>query len=281
MLTGALLDDAISHSRVGPVCAELFGSLKALSPATRGAIDSVESSTPLASGVALAPSLAASCLLDAERTRAFLRGVRDAVDLCASGGGTEVVYAGTGPFAPLALLLVPYVPPSMRFTLLDIHEQSTRSVVALSALLGATSLVRDVITVDATQYRHDRPIDLLVSETMQRSLAEEPFVEIVDNFRRQLARGATLVPERVTLSIVTVEAAREQERWNGSTRSGDVRECGRVFEVTAEGEWPASRQPVSLTIDGGGDSERWLAVATSGACARHLPGSCMCIGCAN
>lgn len=262
ILVGDLLDESTPNKRVEAICAELFELLKALSPATREAVESSTESTPLAAGVALAPSLAASCLLDAERTRAFLRGTRDAIERCVARGGSEVVYAGTGPFAPLALLLVPFVPPSTRLTLLDIHEASTRSVRALSEMLGASTLVREILTVDATKYRHGRPIDLLISETMQRSLAEEPFVEIVRNFRPQLARGAAIVPGRVTLSVVTVDVEREKERWSGATRSDDVEDCGRVFDVTAEREWPAASSPVSLTIDAGERGRRWLGVAT-------------------
>jgi hypothetical protein len=110
-LIGELLDST-QQSRVEAICAELFELLKALSPATREAVESAVAPTPLAAGVALAPSLAASCLMDAQRTRRFLCGLRDAIALRAARGGTEVVYAGTGPFAPLALLLVPFVPPS-------------------------------------------------------------------------------------------------------------------------------------------------------------------------
>lgn len=259
-LTAELLDAATPESRAVELCAGLFAALRELSPLTRAALESSVPSTPLDAGVALAPSLAASCLLDAERTRVFLRGVRETIELCATRGGCEVVYAGTGPFAPLVLLLAPWIPSSMRVTLLDIHESSTRSVSALCGLLDAAPVVRDVLTVDATKYRHGRPIDLLISETMQRSLAEEPFVEIVRNLRPQLARGAVMIPERVALSVLTVDARCEQERWNGATDTDDVRDRGRVFEVTAESDGP--REPVAMTIEAAEQGERWLAIAT-------------------
>jgi hypothetical protein len=60
-------------------------------------------STQLPSGLALAPHLAALCVLDEQRTAAFQRGVALAIEAARArfpGETVEVVYAGTGPFAP-------------------------------------------------------------------------------------------------------------------------------------------------------------------------------------
>ena len=60
--------------------------------------------TQLESGLALAPHLAARCVLDVKRTMAFQRGAARAIEAARArfpGETIEIVYAGTGPFAPL------------------------------------------------------------------------------------------------------------------------------------------------------------------------------------
>jgi predicted RNA methylase len=107
----------------------------------------------------------------------------------------EVLYAGTGPLAPLAFLTMPSLDPrSVRFTLLDVHPHSVRSVATLVERLGMTQYVRDVVCADAARYQHPVPLHVVISETMQRALAEEPFVAITRNVCPQLAPGGILVP---------------------------------------------------------------------------------------
>lgn len=261
--TAVLLDAKTPREKLTSVCAEIFEALLSLSPAARDAAGSERASTRIESGVALSPSLAAQCLLDGARTAAFLRGARAAIHAARThSNGAEVVYAGTGPFAPLALLLAPFIPPPTRLTLIDVHEEAVRSVASLVSALSADALVAGVVRADATVYRHPRPIDILISETMQRSLADEPFVAIVRNFRDQLAPAGVIVPERVTLSAITVSAQNEQRRWAGATVENEVEEIGKLFEVTAAGDWPENGDARIATLCGSSSDQRWLAIAT-------------------
>ena len=219
----------------------------------------------LDSGIALSPALAAKCLLDSARTAAFVRGtvsaVREAVRRFAPEP-VEVLYAGTGPFAPLALLAMPLLDcRSVRFTLLDVNAGSVRSVAHLGAALGLSPYVRDVVQADATAYRHPSALHVVISETMQRTLAEEPFVAILRNLRPQLAPGGILVPERVSIALASIDAHAEQARWRGAAVPPDVDYAGTVFEVDAQREWPAEGEHTTLQVHPRRDhSARWLAL---------------------
>jgi hypothetical protein len=205
-----------------------------------------DDSLHLPSGLALAPHLAAQCRFDEQRTSAFLRGTAAAIEAARArfpGETIEVVYAGTGPFAPLVLPLLPL--PGVRCTFIDVDA---RSLDMLRALRPPARLVH----ADATQYVHEAPLHVVVSETMQRSLAAEPFVAILHNLRAQLAPGGFFVPERVTVDAVLIDPEREMARWDGGAGAPYV-PLARVLDTTRE------LAPVHVTVP---PTEWWLALAT-------------------
>ncbi|HYC93910.1 MAG TPA: hypothetical protein VEO54_32215 [Thermoanaerobaculia bacterium] len=263
-LSAVILDSASDAESVDRACSELY---ELFSAAATSAGHTVRAATDrrLDSGVALSPALAAQCLLDGRRTRAFSRGalkaIQDVVRLNAPEP-VEVLYAGTGPFAPLAFLIMPFTDPDrVRFTLLDVNAESTQAVAALVDVLGLASHVREVVCADATTYRHPADIHVLISETMRRSLAEEPFVSILQNLRPQLARGGAIVPERVTIDLALLDPATEQARWSGAREPLDhVAFVGRVFEVDA-GQATRAATTIEVRCDGRPDA-RWLALVT-------------------
>lgn len=262
-LSAVILDSASDAESVDRACAGLY---ELFSAAATAAGHTVRAATDrrLDSGLALSPALAAQCLLDGRRTGAFSRGalkaIHDVVRLNAPEP-VEVLYAGTGPFAPLAFLIMPFTDPNrVRFTLLDVNAESTRSVSALVEVLGLASHVREVVCADATTYRHPTNVHVLISETMQRSLAEEPFVSILRNIRPQIARGGAIVPERVTIDLARVAPATEQARWSGARAPLDRDAVvGKVFEVDAVQAWSATA--VDVPCDGNKDAQ-CLALVT-------------------
>lgn len=266
-LSAILLDPAFDLDAVNRACSELYNVFCAAAASAAQATQTTADQR-LASGLALSPALAANCLLDGRRTRAFARGaleaIRDATRRHPSAV-VEVLYAGTGPFAPLAFLIMPFVDRKrVRFTLLDIHAESARSVSALVRVLGAGDCVREVVCADATTYRHPASLDVVITETMQRSLAEEPFVAIVRNMRPQLAPGGVIVPERVTVELALVDPATEQARWNGGPgRPQRSTSLGKVFEIEAAQEWPEVRNGTTIDVRcDGAAAGQWLALHT-------------------
>lgn len=206
-------------------------------------------STRLPSGLALAPHLAAQCGLDEKRTAAFLRGASLAIGAARArfpGRTVEVLYAGTGPFAPLVLPLLPL--PDVRCTFLDVDE---RSLEILRTLRPPARIVH----ADATRYVHGAPLHVVVSETMQRSLAVEPFVAILGNLRPQLAPGGIFVPERVTVDAVLIDPEREQARWRDASAATSYVPLARVIDTAAE------LAPVRITIPPT-PTPQWLGLVT-------------------
>ena len=173
----------------------------------------------------------------------------------------EVVYAGSGPFAPFALITAfGTTAGTIRWTLLDIHEESVASARSLVQRCGLESFIR-TIKADATTYRHDRPIHVIVSETMQRTLWAEPQVAIFRNLRPQMAHGGVSVPEEITIDLKMIEAHDEQTRWRGEEIGARSIAIGRVFQLAIRGETP--EHPTLLQLVPQPTSTRhWAALFT-------------------
>lgn len=158
----------------------------------------------LSSGKALAPAWAAMCIKDFYRTRQFILGLKAAIEtLSATMPGTRlhILYAGTGPFAPLALPLTTlFAPETIQFTLLEINPDSVKMLKQTWASFFADSYIREILCTDATTYKASQPVHIVVSETMQQALQEEPQVAITANLAPQIAPGGILIPEKISIS---------------------------------------------------------------------------------
>ena len=174
--------------------------------------------TPLAEGIAINPFSAAICLLDDMRTRAFAGGVCDAIKASQEqypGECIEVLYAGTGPFAPLALLQTPFFSSDeVQFTLIDIHPAALACQAQIISVLGLEPYIEATIQADATQWHppDGEKYHVVVAEVMQRGLITEPQVGVTEAIARHLRSGGFLVPERIDLSLCLLSPEAEQER---------------------------------------------------------------------
>src|SRR5262249_33054812 len=102
-LTGVLIDDAGDHQAITDQLYEWFSEVVKLDPSVSS------EDTPLPNGIALSPTLAGACLKDPVRVSIFLRGIHAAIREAQRrfpGQRIEILYAGTGPFAPLAIPLM-------------------------------------------------------------------------------------------------------------------------------------------------------------------------------
>jgi len=174
--------------------------------------------TELAEGLAINPFCAATCLLDDVRTRAFAGGVCEAIKAAQKqypGECIEVLYAGTGPFAPLALLQTPFFSSGeVQFTLIDIHPPALACLARIISVLGLEPYVKAAIQADATQWHppDGEQYHVAVAEVMQRGLITEPQVGVAEAIARHLRGGGYLVPERIDLSLCLLSPEAEQER---------------------------------------------------------------------
>jgi hypothetical protein len=208
--------------------------------------------TSLPDGIAISPVAAAACLKDPVRTVVFLRGVDAALteSLRRFPGETiDVVYAGTGPLAPLVLPLLPrFADAPLRFTLVDVHPDSVAATRIVAAHFGVTSAIDAFVIGDATRYEHPRGRRLhgLVSETMQAALAREPQVAITRQIAPQVVPGGFIVPESVRIDLLLADA----EAWGHESR--DEREVDDLAFVQTLFELRSGVQLLPL------DSERCL-----------------------
>lgn len=168
----------------------------------------------LAQGVAINPGAAAFCLRDYQRSAFFMRGVYAALATLRhrfAGERLRILYAGCGPFAlQLLPILEKFAPDSLDIILLDIHQESLDSVGKLLPLLAPGHDRVKRIRRDASTYQHAAPLHLIIAETMQKSLEQEPQLAVTANLAPQLAQGGIFIPERIEVELCLANLAQEQ-----------------------------------------------------------------------
>ncbi len=171
--------------------------------------------TLLPEGLALDPISAALCILQYPRTAKFMRGVCRAVEVARERFPSEcieILYAGCGPFAPLAIpLMTQFDAEKVQFTLLDIHQRSLDCAHRIVGALGFGAHVREYVCADATAYLHpgEHPLTIVISETMQRALMIEPQVAVTLNLVPQLRPGGIFIPESISVDACLFDPGSE------------------------------------------------------------------------
>lgn len=160
----------------------------------------------VASGKAIGLTWAALCVDDLARTRAFVKGVYEAVRLLWTRGvaPVQILYAGSGPFAALVLpVLAMYGPDDVQVTLIEVNPYSYESVKKVVPRLQLNGFIQAVHQADAATYqiREEDRVDIILSETMQRALKTEPQVSILANLVRQVEREVIVIPEKIVLEL--------------------------------------------------------------------------------
>ncbi len=158
----------------------------------------------LETGRALSPSTAAHCLVEFKRTAIFLRGIKKAIDQknAESKLPIKILYAGSGPYASLITpLLTLFNDDQVKITLLDINEASLEAVKSLITALQLQNYIEEYVLADATKYKFNKAYDIVVSETMQACLENEPMVHIMNNLIPQMKDDAIFIPEEIYLDF--------------------------------------------------------------------------------
>ncbi len=194
---------------------EVFYTITGVNPFSRTPEYDGESHTE--QGVAIAPNFAGMCVREFMRTWYFLKGMFLGIKAAAAafpGECIHVLYAGCGPFAALFVPLTTCFSSSeIRFTLLDIHPQSIRSVKKLIAALDISDYIDDCLVIDALRFSPPtgKMYHLAVAETMNQALRKEPQVAITHHVSRFLFPfpQGIFIPQRITVSAAVTDYDRE------------------------------------------------------------------------
>ena len=181
--------------------------------------------TFLDNGVAINPEAAAHCVKDYQRTVVFLRGIDAAIRSAISrfpNTRIRILYAGCGPFATLLLpLLTNFKESAFDIQLIDIHQRSLDSAAAVARHFGLSDYHMQTTRADASSYRHADKFHLIIAETMQKSLEQEPQYAVTANLAPQLVAGGIFIPEKIVVELRLAPIGLEQAIL-GSTGSPDT-----------------------------------------------------------
>lgn len=213
-----------------------------------------EGRTLLDSGLAVSPLMAAFCAREVFRSAAFIKGAGAAVqDAARQDRPVQVLYAGCGPFALLALpLLAVFSAQQVMFTLIDIHPESLHYAQQLIDGFGFSGHIVEYVCTDATRYQipSDSIPDVIVSETMNVCLGKEPQVSIARHLLAQ-APDAIMVPQAVYVEACLLDQSKEHAPYDPAQEDKliePVRDriyLGKIFQLDAQ----SIRQWANITAD--------------------------------
>ena len=244
------LFESKDDDRLSAAATQLYSLCSSVTGIDESSIDTDDlNETRLSNGNAISPKNAARCVLDYSRTSKFLRGTQAAIVEAQKrfpDTTIEILYAGCGPFAPLAVpLTTRFSAGEIQFTLLDIHKRSLDAAQRIFQAFGLTSFVRNYIHGDATSYIHHRPLHLIITETMQRALEKEPQVAITLNLAPQLHPGGIFIPEKVSVNACFYQPSTE---FQSRPVIGGRINLGQILELTAEDSRALSDEACLLTV---------------------------------
>jgi len=229
-VTRALLDESSPDVTPFMLRSEVMEMKAILLEAASASVNSFSlDDTRTDNGLALAPEWAAQCIDDYVRTITFIRGIHQAIQEVLrmrqeSNDETpiRVLYAGSGPLAPLAIpLLSLFSQNEIVYTILDIHEASVASVKRIVHSLRLGSSVIKVERTDAASYQIldnsssiEHLPDIIVCEVMQEALEDEPQVAVTRNLLRQVPDETIFIPKdiQIKFAMVVGETGDEEKR---------------------------------------------------------------------
>lgn len=160
-------------------------------------------------GKAIGPFWAAVCVREILRTQRFCRGLYTVVKDCLAkpeaAKPVHIIYAGTGPLATLAIpIMMQFRPDQVQFTLLEINPVSHAKLKQLLTMLDLNAYVKELVLTDAATWKVNDKADIVISETMNGGLRNEPQIAIMLNLVCQLPEDILLIPEEITVALATL-----------------------------------------------------------------------------
>jgi len=98
-------------------------------------------------------------------------------------------------------LLGRFDPDRLDITLLDYHQHSLDSVAQLIDFFECGDYMIKLLQADACIYQSPQPLHLIIAETMQKSLEQEPQLAVTANLAPQLTCGGTFIPHKIEVEL--------------------------------------------------------------------------------
>ena len=203
-------------------------------------VEGDKTETILETGKAISPVDAARCVLDFVRTSKFLRGIYAAINeakIRFPSEKIEILYAGCGPFAALAVpFCFKFQPDEISFTLIDIHKRSLESAECIFQKLGFENFISEYIQNDASTFRAEngKNFHIIITETMQKALEKEPQAAIILNLAASLLEDGIFIPQTIIIDAFLTDF---QKEFSSAAPNFFLQEriyLGNIFELSAE-----------------------------------------------
>lgn len=214
-ITSSLLEDQINYQTLSQSTNDFFRLLMDITQMIASDEDHLKS-VLLPHGKGIGPYWAALCVKDMIRTRNFTRGLYFAIQAAKvrfPDTPIHILYAGTGPFATLALpLTTVFTSEEIQFTFLEANPPSFEMLHRTIQAFEMEPFIKNIVLTDATLYQPSETIHILLSETMQRALDTEPQVAITQHLVQYLHPDGFLLPESIVVQAGLLNPADELKR---------------------------------------------------------------------
>ncbi len=236
-LTEILLKEEDEYGKMKETCDELFSLFFTASELEEDEVSRKDLYLP--KGKAIGTFWAGVCVKEFMRTKRFIRGIFFGIKKAQEkfpDRTIHILYAGTGPFGTLMLpLTTVFTSKEIKFTLLEINHNSIEKLKNTIRAFEAEEYVEEIIQCDATEYKAEanKPIHMIITETMQRALVKEPQVAITLNLVPQMVEGGILIPQSVNVEAALIDPKRDSERMLGVEGADQdyFYPLGKVFEL--------------------------------------------------
>lgn len=203
-------------------------------------------------GNAIGSIWAAQCGREVFRTQRFSRGLSAAISAALNKGKkpVHVLYAGTGPFATLALpAMLVFKPEEVQFTFLEINGESIGILNQVIETLDLHAYVKDIHQCDASVWElPSRDVDIVISETMYKGLSAEPQVAIMLNLASQLPRETVFLPEEIKVSLCKWNQRDEAPQLLTELISFDKECMYAIIKNSSDGHWEFDHLQIQVNL---------------------------------
>ncbi len=190
-----------------------------------------------ATGYAMSPQNAVTTIKDVFRISGFVRAINMAIqDLKKSNKNKKlnIVYPACGPLAPLLLPLLAYYKThniysekDFQITFIDIQKGAILSLKEILKVSNLDIFVKEILLIDAVDYRTDEKIDLVILEAMQHGFSKEGHLSISKHFATLLDDNGIFLPQEIKIEAVL---AIGEEEYNTQWKESDIASSQNINE---------------------------------------------------